>query len=1131
MPAITSRRRSRAVFEDEEDNTASAAEDSRRKRPNGYRNHTRLTAESDEESSRNSILPSPSPVPSASQPFSNGVPSGDGEYAPGAIVRVLVENFVTYERAEFFPGPNLNMVIGPNGTGKSSLVCAICLGLGYGPKHLGRASQIGEFVKLGRDVATIEIELQKRPNDLSNHVIRVDIKREDNHRKWWLNGKDSTLGAVQKLTSKLHIQVDNLCQFLPQDKVAEFAGLTPVQLLHQTLRAAAPEEMLQWQAQLYELHKDHRKVKEQASTVLETLANLQSRQEGLQADVDRYRERDAVQQRIEDLRKARLVSTYTVARQLFRDAKRRRQEASANYEKLQQSCGPSLTAIEDKRAYADAIQEVIHDRETALAHAEKTGEQLLAAVDRKQGDIKDVVGRLNGETETFQARKGDIAKIRKALTDTEAKLKKKPLPFDAHEWNAKIREQEQVLRQNEAEKRDVRSQLEDIKNLARRNKEERDQLLKQKSQLDSQQGQQLLRLRQMNSDAHKGWLWLQENQDKFEKEVFGPPMLTASVKDDRYSDLIQSLLGKDDFFCFVAQTRNDHKTLSEYIFKQLKLNVTIRTCGNSFASYKAPLSSSELEALGLDGGFAIDYLDAPEPVLAMFCAEKKLHTSLLSLHEINDAQYNQITQHEQIAAWATGMTMHRISRRREYGPGATSTTTRQINKGQYWTDQPVDNSETVRLETRLKELEEDFNKLKAENNTKKEQLDEMASDAKSVQERIDDLRAQKSELQQAHTLYEALPHRLAADKKKLEDAQELLAACRERVFDLRLQKDQITIDKARLVLKHHEHLAQIKQAQQALLEARIRLVEAQSDARGLEAKNSEINKLLEEEEAKIKQLDLEADRNKLDAQEALATVRAALAEEEDSSAVMARLNAMAEGRSPEDLGMEIGAEEAKLELMQGLDPGVVRQFEKRAKEIEELTRRKDAQTGKLDSLTSQIQQVRAKWEPRVDELIGKINDAFSYNFEQISCAGEVGIHKDEDFEQWAIEIKVKFRQNETLQQLDQHRQSGGERAVSTIFYLMALQSMAQAPFRVVDEINQGMDPRNERMVHERMVEIACREHTSQYFLITPKLLTGLRYDERMRVLCIASGEHMPTEGRKMDFGKLVRIQKSIAAAG
>lgn len=95
---------------------------------------------------------------------------------------------------------------------------------------------------------------------------------------------------------------------------------------------------------------------------------------------------------------------------------------------------------------------------------------------------------------------------------------------------------------------------------------------------------------------------------------------------------------------------------------------------------------------------------------------------------------------------------------------------------------------------------------------------------------------------------------------------------------------------------------------------------------------------------------------------------------------------------------------------------------------------------------------------------------------------------------------------------------------------MSLQAMAQAPFRVVDEINQGMDPRNERMVHERMVDIACHEHTSQYFLMTPKLLGGLRYDERMKVLCIASGEHMPSEGAKLDFARVIKVKKRLMAA-
>lgn len=64
---------------------------------------------------------------------SQGEPDADG-YKPGSIVRIKVNDFVTYTSAEFFPGPKLNMVIGPNGTGKSTLVCAICLGLGWGPQ-------------------------------------------------------------------------------------------------------------------------------------------------------------------------------------------------------------------------------------------------------------------------------------------------------------------------------------------------------------------------------------------------------------------------------------------------------------------------------------------------------------------------------------------------------------------------------------------------------------------------------------------------------------------------------------------------------------------------------------------------------------------------------------------------------------------------------------------------------------------------------------------------------------------------------------------------------------------------------------------------------------------------------------
>lgn len=76
----------------------------------------------------------------------NGENQGGTEYKPGSIVRIKVTNFVTYTSAEFFPGPKLNMVIGPNGTGKSTLVCAICLGLGWGPQVWTCRSQDMRYV-------------------------------------------------------------------------------------------------------------------------------------------------------------------------------------------------------------------------------------------------------------------------------------------------------------------------------------------------------------------------------------------------------------------------------------------------------------------------------------------------------------------------------------------------------------------------------------------------------------------------------------------------------------------------------------------------------------------------------------------------------------------------------------------------------------------------------------------------------------------------------------------------------------------------------------------------------------------------------------------------------------------------
>ncbi|XP_010189432.1 PREDICTED: structural maintenance of chromosomes protein 5-like [Mesitornis unicolor] len=148
-------------------------------------------------------------------------------------------------------------------------------------------------------------------------------------------------------------------------------------------------------------------------------------------------------------------------------------------------------------------------------------------------------------------------------------------------------------------------------------------------------------------------------------------------------------------------------------------------------------------------------------------------------------------------------------------------------------------------------------------------------------------------------------------------------------------------------------------------------------------------------------------------------------------------------------------------------------------------------------------------------MIERISEKFSSFFSSMQCAGEVDLHveNEEEYDKYGIRIRVKFHSRTELHELTPYHQSGGEKSVSTMLYLMALQELNRCPFRVVDEINQGMDPMNERRVFEMVVKTACKESTSQYFFITPKLLQNLTYNDKMTVLFVYNGPLMLEESK------------------
>lgn len=150
---------------------------------------------------------------------------------------------------------------------------------------------------------------------------------------------------------------------------------------------------------------------------------------------------------------------------------------------------------------------------------------------------------------------------------------------------------------------------------------------------------------------------------------------------------------------------------------------------------------------------------------------------------------------------------------------------------------------------------------------------------------------------------------------------------------------------------------------------------------------------------------------------------------------------------------------------------VVRQYEQRKREIGDLEEKLNRLTGEKDREVEGLMTDWKRWAEGLEEHIEKVNHLFTAYMAEMGCTGEVVLYKGEadaegsgdstqddtptgKISDWGIQILVSFRENQKAVVLSKDRHSGGERSVSTIMYLMALQDMMVAPFRCVGK-NKG----------------------------------------------------------------------------
>lgn len=222
----------------------------------------------------------------------------------------------------------------------------------------------------------------------------------------------------------------------------------------------------------------------------------------------------------------------------------------------------------------------------------------------------------------------------------------------------------------------------------------------------------------------------------------------------------------------------------------------------------------------------------------------------------------------------------------------------------------------------------------------------------------------------------------------------------------------------------------------------------------------------------------------------------------------------------DEMAREFAKLPASLPALEGMVEQCVRQRAVLGVRSEgELVREKETVTARLAGGESELARLRdslahsrrvyesyyALWHAKVSTATARVRETFSalLRREPLGAVGDVVFTTAEDPDDCGMDIRVQFRASHQLESLDQRRQSGGERAVTTMMFLLALQTVARTPLCVVDEINQGMDEKNERNVFTRIRE-AIGEDSPQFIMITPKLLLGLPFDDLTTVIVVVT---------------------------
>ncbi|XP_015127454.1 structural maintenance of chromosomes protein 5 [Diachasma alloeum] len=1017
----------------------------------------------------------------------------------GIIVEIRLENFITYGNAVVHPGRHLNVIIGPNGTGKSTIATALALGFGGTPKLIGKPDmQVGMTVKAGCQKARIDIVIRNTPTENTTFSRTIDRQSKST---FLINNNVVTSAKFKEAVKDFRIQVDNLTQFLPQENIKGFSELSGKQLLFNTERSVSDTSLEAHHKTLIE-NRDQQKLLEQDIAQRSTrLASSEQRHAALTGEVNQFKERKNLKKKLQALKQKRAWIKYDIQRKELMDVKKRRDEAAQKMKLCDERLAPMDAAIKSLQAEVKALDRKFELNTMKITDFNKQYKKCLEDIEDLNHMIKTEEQKCKAEMENEKKRDDKILAQRQMSEKYENDMLALEEEYGAEdELRRQIQELDPQIQVHRSAITSLSEELNNRKAEAEQLSYQINSLKREHKSLKDIESKRLDILMGASKDAYKGVMWLRENTHLFKKKVWEPMLLYIQVKDNRYSKYFENTISHRDLIAFVCEDKEDMGLLLSHLRTRMKLKVNVVHSDVFRPINMTPrISLSDIKRFGFTH-YLIDLIDAPEPILKYVVNMYHLQNIPIGTNRVEET-------FEQVPATFFSffsLNKHYAVSRSKYS-GQKSTRIRETTSSGTLSI-TLDSARISEIERRVAQLTQ----MKDGAVSNFQVLEEKIKREKAA---LDQLREQKQVLTGHYNRIQSTTFKISEAEKKLKQ----LEAERIDVEDVKKRRDGVIKN---LVRKQMKFYGQINDSCEAVFKV-AKVCES------LELQIKAKNHLVSERQRESRELREQAK----DAEREWRVRETAMVELNNKTReLQAIARDMTDGKTPQDKEgfKQFNAAFSKLpptideidEMIQNTQMRIyvskdypdaentVREYERIGAQIEKYREELETLNRELASNREETERVREMWLPPLKVLVDQISSNFSGYLEKLGCAGEVKlIHGDNpnDFDEYALKIMVKFRAEEPLQEFTKSRQSGGETSLTTAMYMIALQEMSQVPFRCVDEINQGMDATNDRKVFEHIMEITARGNSSQYFLLTPKLLPNLPYNDSVSVLCVFNG--------------------------